>query len=186
MEVLDFVKAHNESEASRHFKIPRTMLRSWKGMDSLPKEKSKQKKKGQHLKKGAGRPLSYSPALEEEIVQWVLESRDLHVPIPRKTIQTKALTIIGCSNPKLKASEGWLQKFMLHNSLVLHRHTSIQQKLPEALEQKLAAMMDKVKTLRERHNFADDLIINMDETPIFFDMQRAYTVHRKGSHEVSI
>ena len=40
--------------------------------------------KGQNLKKGAGRPLSYSPALEEEIVHWVLESRDFHVPISRK------------------------------------------------------------------------------------------------------
>ena len=98
-------------------------------------------------------------------------------------IQRKALTIIGRSNPKFKASEGWLQKFMLRNSLVLRRHTSVQQKLPAALEQKLAAMMDKVKTLRERHNFPDDLIVNMDETPIFFDMQRAYTVHQKGSRE---
>ena len=101
-------------------------------------------------------------------------------------IQRKALTIIRWSNPKFKASEGWLQKFILRNSLVLRHHTSIQQKLPAALEQKLAAMMDKVKTLRECHNFPDDVIVNMDETPIFFDMQRAYTVHRKGSREVSI
>ena len=101
-------------------------------------------------------------------------------------IQRKALTIIGRSNSKFNASEGWLQKFMLRNSLILHRHTSIQQKLPAASEQKLAAMMDKLKTLHERHNLPDDLIVNMDETPIFFDMQKAYTVHRKGTREVSI
>ena len=51
LEVLDFIKLHSESEASRHFNIPRTTLCSWKGLDSLPKEKGKLSKKGQHVKK---------------------------------------------------------------------------------------------------------------------------------------
>jgi hypothetical protein len=163
MEVLDFAKAHSESEASRHFKIARTTLRLWIGLELLPKEKLKSSTKGKHLKKGSGRPLSYNPALEEELVQWILESRDLHIPVSRKMIQQKALSLISHSNPGFKASEGWLQKFMVRNSLSLRRHTSIQQKLPAALEKKLGTLLDNVKTLHEHYNFPENLIINMDE-----------------------
>lgn len=54
LEVLDFAKAHSESEASRHFKIARTTLRLWIGLELLPKEKLKSSTKGKHLKKGSG------------------------------------------------------------------------------------------------------------------------------------
>jgi hypothetical protein len=78
-------------------------------------------------------------------------------------IQPKALSLISHSNPGFKASEGWLQKFMVRNSLSLRRHTSIQQKLPAALEKKLGTLLDNVKTLHEHYNFPENLIINMDE-----------------------
>jgi hypothetical protein len=143
-------------------------------------------KKGKHAKRGSGRPLSYSADTEEQIVQWVLECRDLQIPIQWKMIQRKALTLISPENSHFRASQGWLQKFMLRNSLSLRRHTSIQQKLPADLEKKLEAFMDDIKAVRERHNFPDKLIINMDETPIFFDRPRQYTVHTKGAKEVRI
>ena len=46
--------------------------------------------------------------------------------------------------------------------------------------------MDEVKALRQRHHFPDDLILNMDETPIFFDMPRSSTVTKKGAKEIHI
>ena len=55
---------------------------------------------------------------------------------------------------------------MLHNSLSLRRHISIQQKLPAELEKKLEELIDTVKALHKRHNFPDELVINMDETPL--------------------
>ena len=186
LEVLDFIKTHSEADAARHFSIPRTTLRSWKGLDMLPKEKAKSTKKGKHARKGSGRPLSYSPDIEEQIVQWVLESRDLQIPIQRKMIQQKALALISPNNPQFRASEGWLQKFMKRNSLSLRKHTSVQQKLPADLEKKLESLLDEVKILRERHNFSDELIINMDETPVFFDMPRQHTIHTTGAKEVRV
>ena len=111
--VLDYTKTHSESETARHFSIPRTTLQSWKGLDKLPKDKAKAMKKGKHAKRGSGRPLSYSADTEEQIVQWVLECRDLQIPIQRKMIQCKALTLISPQNSHFRASQGWLQKFML-------------------------------------------------------------------------
>lgn len=73
---------------------------------------------------------------------------------------------------------------MCHNSLSLCRHTCIQQKLLADLEKKLEKLMDEVKVLRQQHNFPDDLILNMNETPIYFDMPRSSTVTKKGAKEV--
>ena len=36
LKVLDYVKAHSEADASRHFGIPRTTLRGWKELEALP------------------------------------------------------------------------------------------------------------------------------------------------------
>ena len=46
--------------------------------------------------------------------------------------------------------------------------------------------MDEVKTMRQRQNYPDDFIINMDDTPIYFDMPRSSTVSKKGAREVHI
>ena len=47
-------------------------------------------------------------------------------------------------------------------------------------------MMDEVKALRQCHNFPDDLILNMDETPIDFDVPRSSIVTKKGAREIRI
>jgi hypothetical protein len=180
------VKAYSEAQASKHFGIPRTTLRGWKSLSALPRDKAKLTKKGKHAHRGAGRPLSYNADMEQLIVQWILEARDLQLPVQRKMIQRKAMAIISPEHPNFRASDGWLQKFMRRNSLSLRKHTSIQQNLPAGLERKLEKFIDEVKTFREQHNFPDNLIINMDETPIFFDMPRSSTVTGKGAKEVRI
>ena len=188
LEVIAYAKANTEAKAARHFQIPRTTIRVWKGLDVSPANYTKRslKAKGKHIRKGAGRPLSYAQQFEEELVQWILESRDQQIPIQRKTIQHKALAIIKPHCPSFKVSDGWLQKFMQRNSLSLRCTTSIQQKLPGNLERKLEAFMGDAKALRERHRFDENLIIYMDETPIFFDMHHSQTVSRKGVREVRV
>ena len=64
--------------------------------------------------------------------------------------------------------------------------TSIQQKLPKELEDKLGKFVENVKALREAHKFSSDMIINMDETPLYFDMPSSHTVSKKGLREVRI
>ena len=46
--------------------------------------------------------------------------------------------------------------------------------------------MQDVKALREGHKFPEHLIINMDETPIFFDMPKAQTMAKTGAREVQV
>ena len=68
--------------------------------------------KGKVHKKGAGRPLSYSLVKEQTPVGWILEMRDLHLPVSKGEVKQKAKEIIGEENPSFKASSGWIQKVL--------------------------------------------------------------------------
>ena len=70
------------------------------------------------------------------------------------------------------ASDGWLKKLMQWNSLSLCKTKSMQQNLLSNLEKKLEEFIGGAKALCEHHKFPDNLTINMDETPIFFDMHK--------------
>ena len=188
LEVLDYVKSFSESQAANHFGIPRTTISSWKGINLQPKHhpNADPKTKGKHLVKGSGRPLSYPQHVEEQIVAWVLQMRDLQLPIQRKDIIRQAKRLISPHQSNFQASAGWMDKFLLRNSLTLRKTTSIQQKLPPQLEKQLATFMGELKTIWEYHKFPLAYILNVDETPIWFDMLRGYTVAEKGAKQVRI
>lgn len=99
---------------------------------------------------------------------------------------TKAMALIQPTQPGFKASAGWLEKFLKRHSFTLHRETSIQQKLPAHLEGKLSSFLCDIKALRTQHRFPNELIINMDETPVYFDMAANSTIEKRGKNEVVI
>ena len=64
--------------------------------------------------------------------------------------------------------------------------TSIQQKLPAQFENQLESFVKQVKELRKAHSFSPELIINMDETPLYFDMPASRTIHKKGERQIRV
>ena len=58
--------------------------------------------------------------------------------------------------------------------------------MPAQLEEKLEKFIENVKTMREAHKFSNEMIINMDETPLYFDMPWSHTVSKRGVREVRI
>ena len=105
-----------------------------------------------------------------ELCHWILEMCDLHLPVQWKHVQRKAMALIQPTQPGFKASAGWLKKILKRHSHTLCRQTSIQQKLPAQLEGKLSSFLCDIKALKTQHRFPNELIINMDETPVYFDM----------------
>ncbi len=89
-------------------------------------------------------------------------------------------------NSQFCASNGWLEKFMNRHGLSVRVKTSISQKLPAQLEKKLESFMVQIRALRAKHQYPKELIINMDETPMYFDMVPGYTINKKGAKEVHI
>ena len=64
--------------------------------------------------------------------------------------------------------------------------TSIQQKLPAQLEKQLESFVKQVKELRKAHSFSPELIINMDETPLYFDMPVSRTINKRGARQIRV
>ena len=65
LEVVAYGREHSEAEASQRFGVPRSTIYGWRNFDKEPIEKSQKKgkfpmsKEGKHVKKEAGRPISY-------------------------------------------------------------------------------------------------------------------------------
>ena len=165
--------------------------------------------KGKHTKKGAGRPLSYSQCIDDELLPWILRQRDLHVTVRRLDVQLKAKALIGSDLATTVQGIQWLGwqvnvsplivntvRSFLHCTslpivyvnyyLICRARTSIQQKLPPQLEEKLERFTVNMKELWEIHQFENTMVINMDETPMYFDIPSSHTVYNKGYREVWI
>ncbi len=68
------------------------------------------------------------------------------------------------------ASNGWIEKFFRRNNLVLRRRTSHCQKLPGKVEDILSKFYENLAKLRQAHQIVLPLLLNMDETGVFFDL----------------
>lgn len=175
------------SVVAEKYSIARSTIASWE--TQLRREKTTRcpdTLKGAHLRSGSGRTLSYPKEVDEEIHEWILVRRDAHLPVSRELIKTKARQLIKSYNPNFTASSGWLQKFMIRHSLSLRSKTSISQKLPVQLENKIECFLNEVRILRSNCLYPVENIINMDETPMYFDMVPSKTVSKKGVSEVRI
>ena len=97
--------------------------------------------------------------------QWVLEMRDLHLPVSVQ-VKEKARQLIQPQVPSFKASDGWAYKFFKRNHFTLRARTSLSQKLPAGLEGKMTSHLQKLQKERKNGRFPTALIGNMDATPI--------------------
>ena len=71
----------------------------------------------------------------------------------------------GESNEKFKANTGWLRGFMKRYGLSLRQKTSVAQKDPDQLQDKLVSFVLYVRHLAMKHPYDTVDIIAMDETP---------------------
>ena len=145
MEIREYIAATGVSvrRASVEFNIPKSTIQDIKSSTAMPP-------KGKVHKKGAGRPLSYSLEKEQTLVSWIVEIRDLYLPVSIAEVKQKAKEIIGEENPSFKASSGWTQKFFKRNQFTLHAKTSLSQYLPKDLEERLTSFIASMKQYWDR------------------------------------
>ena len=135
---------------------------------------------------GSGRKLTYPMENEQELVLWVLEQRDLHLAVSVQSLMDKAAEIITPTVSSFMASRGWAQKFMRWNDIVVRAKTTVAQKLPATLEKKMTKFHAAVKEAIKQNQYPLELIGNMDETSMYFDMASNTTIEKKGTKSVSI
>src|SRR4051812_11534078 len=67
-----------------------------------------------------------------------------------------------------------------------HRRTTVSQRLPEDLIEKQHEFLNFILYCRIQYDYPLELIENMNETPLFFDMPNNMTVEETGASTVSI
>ncbi len=100
--------------AERKFGVHRCNIDRWKNIRIDEFKKSHLKKA--FNKKGQGRKISYPQDVEDSLVQWVLEMRDLQLAVSSEMLKQQAKVLITPIVPRFKASNGWCQKFMRYDS----------------------------------------------------------------------
>lgn len=125
--------------------------------------------------------------LEDVVAEFVIEKRKNGLPVTAQLIQKKARAVSDTLNiENFKACRGWVDKFMKRKGFSLRRRTTICQKLPADFEQKLVEYQRYVINLRQKFQFSLSHIGNADETPIWLDMPRNYSVDVTGSKQIPI
>ncbi|MEW8548669.1 MAG: hypothetical protein AB2693_34645 [Candidatus Thiodiazotropha sp.] len=179
MEVVEYARLHGQRVAAREFKVPKSTVSDWTKIEF---QKDSRTKKG-HLHR-PGRPVSYGTTTDVKLAEWVLEQRDQQLPVSIDDICNQARVLVDSEN--FAASRNWADHFMKRHDLVLRAKTSVAQRLPADLEKKIEAFLQYVKQKREEDEFEDQFIINMDETPMYFDLLPGKTVDVKGRKSIRI
>ena len=160
---------------------------------SIQQTVNTKKAKGSQRKRieGAGRK-PFSEELDEAVLEWIHERRGKCLSVSRKLIMKKAVLINdemverGESTEDFKASVGWLRHFMKQYGLSLRRKTSMAQKDPDQVIDKLVAFVLHVCRIAMKHPFKASDIIAMDETLTWADMVSDTTVDVTGKKTVTV
>ena len=188
LKAIPDVQALYVATVANKLKLPRSTLETWLkkvqpawiGKETEDRNREGINKKGTHLKPGSDRPLSYLQCLGEELAEWVLHQRDLQRPLTFVMLKVKAKVVIGSRYLSFMASGGWTEKFMWRHSLTLRTKTPISQKLSVDLEAKLEQFLKQVRAQLKAYDYPAEMILNMDETPMYFDLIPRRTLSKKG------
>ena len=158
-----YARHHGIRAASRRYGVHHKNVQRWTKVE-ISKIKTPSKRVNQ---KGQGRKISYPQEIEDKLLAWVMEKREVNcVAVSTQLIRMKARSLIKDYN---QASEGWVRKFLSRNNLVLRMRTHISQNLPKDLEDKIKEFHEAVRKINEKSDYPLEFICNMDETPLFLD-----------------
>jgi len=189
-EVIAYAKNHGNNQAAKHFDIDCGMVGRWVGASSKWTSETKEKSK----RVGSGRKALF-PEAEKKLYTWIIQQRKQGLAVAYITIRNKILEILkepemvvlyGNLVEDFKTSQHWILGFMKRFNLALRRRTRISQKLPDKTQEQLENFHQFVKSLRIEKSFELGNILNMDETPVWFDMAGVYTINPKGEKTVHI
>lgn len=89
-------------------------------------------------------------------------------------------------NPEFIASSGWLRRFMVRKKISMRRRTTIAQRIPKELGQKVSSYITQIRHLRKTRHHSERNIAAMDETGLWLDMPGRTTLNEQGARTVAI
>ena len=90
------------------------------------------------------------------------------------------------SDPEFKASLGWYTNWKRRHAISMRAKTTLAQRLPADIEEKVIEFHRFVLRSRQRCGYEPSHILNMDETPMRFELPATRTLEFTGNRTVPI
>jgi hypothetical protein len=153
-----------------------SQARRWKRL----REKLMQPHKGHCASVNTGQPSMLAP-IKEELLRWFNEKRDQGIMLSTRLVSLQACRLSADFRRKsTRAKDQTVRRLLASNRIVIRAVTHTGQRAPqEVVDQAL----DFIRDIREKvvgMNRSLKYIINMDQTPVFFDMSTGKTLSRAG------
>jgi len=190
IEVVTFAKENGKNNAAKYFNVSRSMVGRW----ILASSNWTTETKGTSKRIGSGRK-AFFPEAEKRLYDWVVQQRKQGLAVSYAILRSKMLEILqevdmlelyGDLAEEFKTSHRWLVGFLRRYKLALRRRTRISQKLPSKTQELLENFHKFIIHLRLEKSYELENILNMDETPVWFDMAGNFTINPKGEKTVHI
>ena len=168
--------------------LPST-YRKWK--KQLPLLKGyKLNKQSTKYRMHRGRPPFVVNDIEEELVEWLLLKREVGQCVTYRMMIRKLCKI----DPRFRFKSDNAQHLVIkrlskRNKFVYRAATHTAQRLPEEVKEEAKAFVaDTIPIFAQCDNGQrhKDYIINMDQTPVFFNMSSKYTLELLGERSVNV
>lgn len=189
LQAVKTAKAQSKRAAARTHNVCVKRIREWCKQEN---ELRAVKKKNLKRLPGGGRPLKCE-RMEEQLITWIESQRKLSLRVSRQMIQRKAIEVLfgGApddekENTEFTASDGWLTKFLKRNHFSLRKRTTIAQKTPEDIAEKVISYIIFVEGLRRNCAYRSSAIGAADETAVWIDPLQDFTIEKVGTKTVSL
>ena len=94
--------------------------------------------------------------------------------------------VAGTSNVSFKASWSWAYGFMKRLNYSLRKATTCSNSNNAEIATKVDGFIEMLKDLLKMNNYSDDNIVNVDETPVWFNCYPQLSLHKRGDKQVPI
>jgi len=186
LEAIEYAKCVGNRATARMFGVSHAQITRW-----INKEEELKNANIRSRRVGSGSRPSY-PLAENALKEWIVDLRNRGLGVTPSIIKSKMIELLSHdfseqypnAAHEFKASDSWFNLLLKRHGFSLRRRTKIGQKLPQAVQAKVTDFHNFIKNVRTENNIDPSCIINLDETPIFFDMVGTMTVDYRGAKTV--
>lgn len=182
LKVIAVAEEKGKHFAAKAFDVHRRRVQEW----CQNKERLQNAPKSEKRKSGAGRPIKYDD-IENSLIRWFEERRECGIRVTGKALRHEALRLHRENGSQsFKASNGWYRRFKKRHNIVFRRTTHVSQHAVNITDDRVDRFLRFVLRMRRMREYSDAEILNMDETPVWFEMPGKSTLTKKGVSEVSV
>ncbi|KAG7344129.1 DDE superfamily endonuclease [Nitzschia inconspicua] len=166
---------------ARSHGVDPAQLRRWR----RDREKLEMSSKGNKTL-GKGRKSSITH-LEELIIGWALELREVGIGISYSRLQVRACQVDENFRSKPKEQQyHTIRRLCMSNELVVRRGTNVAQDPPQQAIDQAREWLEEIRPFISVPDLAQIYIINMDQTPLPFSLASQSTLELRGTRSVTI